>query len=369
MSAPFDPYSSAIPGIAALAPYNPGMPIDELERNYGISDSIKLASNENPLGPSPMAVQAIRDRSADVGSYPDGNGWRLKNALATRHGISMDQITLGNGSNEVLELIARTFVRPGDKGVISQYAFIVYYLALVCTQATIKVVEARHYGHDIEAMADEVDEQTRIVYIANPNNPTGTLASSSELRAVLDLISPNVVVVVDEAYAEYVEGQDYPDCTQWLADYPNLIVTRTFSKIYGLAGLRVGYAVSSPQIADLLNRVRAPFNVNTLAADAAVASLLDDEHVVRSRQLNTTQLARLKREFSEMGYGHIDSVGNFISVDFGASANEAYENLLQRGIIVRPLAGGYEMPNHLRVTVGTELQNDRMLDAVRALAP
>ncbi len=367
MAAKFDPYAAAIPGIATLAPYNPGMPMEELNRRYGITDSIKLASNENPLGPSPCALDAIRERAHEIAFYPDGNGWRLKQALAETHGVSTEQITLGNGSNEVLELASRAFVRPDDAGIISRHAFIVYYLALVCAQARICVADAVDYGHDLDAMADLVDERTRIIFVANPNNPTGTWSKADALSEFLDRVPEHVIVVIDEAYAEYVEEPDYPNCIQWLKRHSNLIVTRTFSKIYALAGLRVGYAVSSPAIADLLNRVRAPFNVNSLGLVAATASLSDDGHVRRSRQLNSEQLRRLKGEFAAMGYDSIESVGNFLTVDMAAEASDAYEALLHRGVIVRPLAG-YQLPNHLRVTVGTAEQNGRMLEEFRALA-
>ncbi len=366
MATDFNPHSIAVPGIAKLAPYDPGMPMEELERRYGITDSIKLASNENPLGCSPKVLEVINNHSTDVHLYPDGNGWNLKASLADHLNVSTDQITLGNGSNEVLDLIVRAFVQPGQVGLISRHAFIVYYLSLVYVQAQIKVVDAVDYGHDLQAMADQVDDQTRVVFVANPNNPTGTWSKADEVRAFLDRIPQFVIVVVDEAYAEYVEEPEYPNCIDWLDQYPNLIVTRTFSKIHGLAGLRVGYAVSNSAVADLLNRVRAPFNVNSLALAAAVAALSDEEHVVCSRRLNLEQMVRLKREYSSMGFGMIESVGNFLSVDMLRPAKDSYEQLLRRGVIVRPL-GGYQMPNHLRVTIGTETENDRMLSEFRAL--
>lgn len=366
MTTEFDPYARALPGIGTLAPYSPGMPLEELERRYRVTDSIKLASNENPLGPSPKAVAAIKGEVADTALYPDGNGWRLKEALAQRHGVRPEQLTLGNGSNEVLELVVRTFVGAGEAGVISQYCFVVYFLALKCVQAEVRVVDSKNFGHDLEAMARQVDDRTRVVFVANPNNPTGTWSRADEVRRLLDRVAGRAIVVIDEAYAEYVDEPDYPDCASWLDQYPNLVVTRTFSKIFGLAGLRVGYAISSEGIADLLNRVRAPFNVNSLALAAARVSLEDHEHVRKSRELNSRELARLSAEFNAMGFETIESVANFVSVDMGRDANGDYEAMLRSGVIVRPLAS-YRMPNHLRVTVGTERQNDRLLSAFRSL--
>ena len=366
MPNPFDAYSLAIPGIRDLAPYNPGMPIEELERTYGISNSIKVASNENPLGPSPRAVQALTGELSDLHMYPDGSGWKLKKALAARHNVGLDQITLGNGSNEVLDLLARAFVRPGDSGVISKHSFIVYYLALIYTQAKIRIVDAFRYGHDVEAMANSIDDTTRIVYIANPNNPTGTWSRSNELRHLLNQAPPSVIVVVDEAYAEYVVEPDYPDCVNWLGDYPNLVVTRTFSKIFGLAGLRIGYAISSPEICDLLNRIRQPFNSNSLALAAALASIDDHDHIERSLKLNQEQGRSLCAGFNQLELEVIDSVGNFMCVNVGENASVAYEELLHIGVIVRPVAG-YGLPNHVRVSIGTEEQNAHILDGFSML--
>ncbi|NJD08809.1 MAG: histidinol-phosphate transaminase, partial [Methylococcaceae bacterium] len=283
------PEQMAVAGVQGLTPYQPGKPISELERELGISNIVKLASNENPLGPSPKALAAISGLLGELHLYPDGGGFELKAALARHLNVGADQITLGNGSNDVLDLVGRAFLGPGTAAVFSAHAFAVYPIVTQACGAELRVAKAHDggegpaYGHDLKAMAKLIDEPVRVVFVANPNNPTGTYLRRDELRAFLAAVPPQVVVVVDEAYFEYVDFPDYPDCLQWLKDFPNLIVTRTFSKAYGLAGLRVGYAVSSPALADLLNRVRQPFNVNTLALAAATAALGDREHLDRTK--------------------------------------------------------------------------------------
>jgi len=366
MSSRFSPYDLVSSGLSRLRPYDPGKPLEELEREYGISDAVKVASNENPLGASPRVVNLIKNRVNGMHRYPDGSGYDLKKELAVRHHVGTDQICLGNGSNDVLDLLARVFVKPGQVGVISRHAFIVYYLSLVYTHAEIRVVEARNYGHDVEAMTKAVDENTAIMFFANPNNPTGTWLRERELRRMLSRVPPEVIVVIDEAYAEYIKEPQYPDCTQWLPDYPNLVVTRTFSKIFGLAGLRIGYSVSSPEINDLMNRVRQPFNCSSLAMAAAIAALEDEEHTERSRQLNREQMQYLSNGFSQLQFETIESVGNFLCVDMNRPAMPAYEYLLRCGVITRPI-GGYEMPNYLRVSVGTEAENARVIQAFERL--
>ncbi len=366
MSAEFDAYSLATSGIRDLAPYDPGKPLEELERQYGISGAIKVASNENPLGPSPRVVELINRQISGIHRYPDGAGHELKKALAARHSVDMDQICLGNGSNDLLDMIARVFVGPGKAGIISRHAFIVYYLSLVYVHADIRVIDAKDYGHDLSAMAAAVDTNTQLMYIANPNNPTGTWSRTGELRTLLNHVPSSVIVVVDEAYAEYVAEPEYPNCIDWLSEYPNLIVTRTFSKIFGLAGLRIGYSVSSPEISNLLNRVRQPFNCNSLAMAAAIEALEDREHVEYSRKMNLEQMRTLCMGFSKLGLNVIDSVGNFVCVDLQRPSAQAYESLLRYGVIVRPI-GVYDMPNHLRVSVGTEAENIRVLDGFRQL--
>ncbi len=359
----------AVPGVRKLTPYQPGKPICELERELGIAGIVKLASNENPLGPSPKALQAARRGLDELHLYPDGGGFELKAALAAKLGINPAQITLGNGSNDVLELAARAFLSPETSAVFSAHAFAVYPIVTQAVGAASRVTPAHdgsrgpRYGHDLDAMAERVDENTRLIFIANPNNPTGTYLRRDELRRFLERVPDEVLVVVDEAYFEYVSVPDYPNALEWLGDFPNLIVTRTFSKAYGLAGLRAGYAVSSEAIADLLNRVRQPFNVNAVALKAATAALSDEEHLRRTVLLNHAGLEQLAEAFDARGLAYIPSVGNFIAVDMGRPAAPLYEALLREGFIVRPIAN-YGLPNHLRVTVGTTEENRAFLAAL-----
>ena len=364
-----NPYSRlAAPGVPALHPYVPGKPVSELERELGIRDSIKLASNENPLGISPRVQEVLRGQIGDLARYPDGGGFALRQRLAALHGVAAQTITLGNGSNDVLDLVARAFLCPGVEAVFSQYAFAVYPISTQAVGATARVAPAKNFGHDLAAMAALVNEQTRVVFIANPNTPTGTWLGASELRDFIAALPDWVLVVVDEAYVEYVQEPDYPDTSRWLGDFPNLIVTRTFSKAYGLAGLRVGYGLANPQVADLLNRVRQPFNVNSLALAAAEAALDDPEHLRRSVELNQAGLAQLEVGLRTLGVDYIPSVGNFITLDLGRPAAPVDQALLREGCIVRPLAN-YGMPNHLRVTVGLAAENQRFLSALgRVLA-
>ncbi len=361
-----------VPGVRGLQPYVPGKPIEEVEREYGISDSIKLASNENPLGPSPRALAAIRDGLDTLGQYPDGNGHYLKEALAAHHHTRPDAITLGNGSNEILVLLAEAFLGPGVAAVYDQYSFVVYRLAVQATGAEARVAPSRSaqhaqpLGHDLDAMRSLVDADTRIVFIANPNNPTGTWCDEDELRAFVSGVPADTIVVVDEAYAEYVSGDGYPRVAAWLDEFPNLVVTRTFSKIYGLAGLRIGYAISHPAVAEILNRVRQPFNVNSLAQRAALAALQDTAHIDESRSVNAQGLGFLSAGLADLGFRVLPSVGNFVLVDMGTAAAPFCEALLRVGIIVRPVAN-YGLPNHLRISVGLPAQNRRLLDALRAI--
>lgn len=358
----------AKPGVLGLRPYQPGKPIEELEREYGVSDIIKLASNENPLGPSPLALAAMQEEFRNAWLYPDGNGFELKQRLAARHGVEMNRITLGNGSSDVLEFAVRVFVGPGDEVLFSEHSFALYPLLTQAVGGTPVVVPAKNWGHDLEAMQARISERTRVIFIANPNNPTGTWLGAAELEGFVQAVSPEVLVVVDEAYFDYARepatgAADYPDTSGWVERYPNLMVARTFSKSYGLAGLRVGYAVSHPQVADLMNRVRPPFNVSSVALAAAAAALNDEEHLQRSVKMNAEGLKQLVAGFAALGLEHIPSVGNFISVDVGRPAAPLYEALLREAVIVRPVAN-YGMPNHLRVTVGTAEENARFLSAL-----
>ncbi|WP_018993923.1 histidinol-phosphate transaminase [Thioalkalivibrio sp. ALgr1] len=371
----FDAAALAVDGVRGLTPYQPGKPIAALERELGIQQAIKMASNENPLGPSPQAVEAARAAMSGAHIYPDGAGFELKAALATRHAVEPDAISLGNGSNEILELIARAWLAPGRAAVFSAHAFAVYPLVTQAVGAEARVVEAlpaadlkQPYGHDLAAMQKAVDDTVRVVFVANPNNPTGTWVGRAALEAFVAAMPATTLVVIDEAYAEYVEQEDYPDTTQWVARYPNLIVTRTFSKIQGLAGLRLGYSVSSPAVAELLNRVRQPFNVNAVAQAAGLAALGDSAHIERSVRVNREGLAQLDEGLRERGLRVIPSVGNFITFDTGRDAGPVYEALQREGVITRPVEN-YGLPGHLRVTVSTAEDNERFLQALaRALA-
>lgn len=354
----------AAPGIANLNPYIPGKPISELERELGISHSIKLASNENPLGPSKKAKAVILGQLDDLAFYPDGGGYLLRSALAEKHNVNADQITLGNGSNDVLDMVARVFLSPGKEAIFSEYAFAVYPISTQAVGATARISKAVDYGHDLDAMKSLINDNTAVIFIANPNNPTGTWLKEKPLKAFLESVPEHVIVVVDEAYVEYVNETDYPDATRWLSDHPNLIVTRTFSKAYGLAALRIGYSLSHPEVTDLLNRVRQPFNVNSLAQAAALASLEDEEHIQRSIATNCSGMQQYEQAFKSMELNWIPSVGNFITVDLGRDAAEIDKALLKLGVITRPVAN-YGLPNHLRISIGLEEQNQRCIDALK----
>lgn len=356
----------ASPGIRELQPYQPGKPVEELERELGLSNAIKLASNENPLGPSPRVKASIEAAMADIARYPDGSAFHLKNSLGDFLGVSTDRLTIGNGSNDVLELLARVYLNTGNESIVSQHSFVVYPLVTRAIGATLTVIPARNFAQDLDATLAAVSDKTRMVFIANPNNPTGSWVTRSDLVAFLDNVREDVLVMLDEAYFEYVDEPEYPDGMTLIDRYPNLIVTRTFSKAYGLAGLRVGYAVSHPDIADLMNRIRQPFNVNAMSLAAALVALEDQDHVKKSVQLNRQGLDYLTRTCDEMNLGYIPSVANFLTIDLGRDVMPIYEALLRQGVIVRPV-GVYELPNHLRVTVGTPEENERFVEALRTV--
>ena len=359
----------AVPGVRALQPYQPGKPVAELERDYGIRNAIKLASNENPLGPGPLAIAAAQAALGEITRYPESSGYRLTERLARKHAVSPACITLGNGSNDVLDMIARVFLGPGTEAVFSRHAFAVYPIVVQAVGATARVADPHDgtrgpvYGHDLAAMLALVGKDTRVVFVANPNNPTGTWLAADELREFVGNLPEHVVVVVDEAYFEYVAQPEYPDTVQWLSDCPGLVVTRTFSKAYGLAGLRAGYAVSSPVVAELLNRVRHPFNVNSIAQAAALAALDDTAYLEKTIHLNQEGMQQLVSGISGLGLSWTDSAGNFVMIDSGRSAAGLYEGLLREGVIVRPVAN-YGLPQHLRVTVGLPEENARFLQAL-----
>ena len=356
----------ATAGVKGLTPYQPGKPVEELERELGISNIIKLASNESPLGPSDAALLAIQAATTQLTRYPDGGGFSLKQALSKKLSVNDDQITLGNGSNDVLDLIARAYLSPGDEAVFSQYAFAVYPISTQAVGATSVITPAKNYGHDLDAMVEAITEKTRVVFIANPNNPTGTWLTKTELEAFLSKVPESVLVVLDEAYFEYVDNAEYPDGLTYLSQYPNIIVTRTFSKAYGLASLRVGYGISSPDIANMLNRVRQPFNVNSLALAAALAVLQDDDYLQRSREMNKNGIAQLESGLEQLGLAYVPSAGNFVLTHFERDALPIFQSLLNSGVIVRPV-GNYGMPNSLRVSVGTGPENDRFLKSLKEI--
>jgi histidinol-phosphate aminotransferase len=359
-----DAASLAPAWVRAIAPYQAGKPIGELAREYGIDEKsiVKLASNENPLGMPESSRHAIAAAMDELARYPDANGFDLKAALSARIGVPQDWLTLGNGSNDILELAAHAMLQPGLSAVYSQYSFVVYALATQATGARAIVVPAKDHGHDLPAMRRAIAEDTRIVFIANPNNPTGTFAPAAEVEAFLESVPPQVVVVLDEAYNEYLEPALRFDSTDWVRRHPNLIVSRTFSKAYGLAGLRVGYGVAQPKLTDLLNRVRQPFNVNSLAQAAAIAALGDDAYLQRSYELNRDGLLLLQATFDELGLQYVPSYGNFVLVRVGDAAG-INEKLLRQGVIVRPVAG-YGLPEWLRVSIGLPQENRRFIAAL-----
>ncbi len=359
----------AAPGVRRLAPYVPGKPPEQLERELGIHDSIKLASNENPLGPGPLARRALERAQSGVGMYPDGSGHRLRERLAARHGVAQSQVTLGNGSNDVLVLLAETFLTPDAEAVYSQYAFAVYPIAVQAAGAVARVAPARApghamaLGHDPEALLAAIGPKTRLVFLANPNNPTGTWLDQRELDRLLAGIPAEVIVVLDEAYHEYSAGCGVPDGARWLVRHPNLVVVRTFSKAHGLAGLRVGYALSDRDVGDLLNRVRQPFNVSVPGLAAAAAALDDREHVATTLELNRAGITRLTEGLRALGLEVAPTAANFVLVDLGRPAAPVSDALQRLGVIVRPVVN-YGLPHHLRITTGTAAQNERLLSAM-----
>jgi histidinol-phosphate aminotransferase len=355
----------AQPGVQKLSPYVPGKPVDELARELDLDPAsiVKLASNENPLGPSPKVLEAISAELAELTRYPDGNGFALKRQLAAHCGVALNQVTLGNGSNDILELVARAYLAPGLNAVFSEHAFAVYPIATQAVGAQGKAVPAKDYGHDLDGMLAAIDENTRVIFVANPNNPTGTWFGPQALSDFLARVPERVLVVLDEAYIEYAEGDELPDGLEYLSRYPNLLVSRTFSKAYGLAALRVGYGISSAPVADVLNRVRQPFNVNSLALAAACAALSDSEYLADSRRVNDAGMAQLQDGLRAMDLSWIPSRGNFIAVDLGRESMPLYQALLREGVIVRPVAN-YGMPHHLRVSIGLPEENARFLEAL-----
>lgn len=351
-----------IPTIEALAAYEGGKPIEELARELGITDAVKLASNENPLGPSPRALEAARQALSDSHRYPDGAAHNLRAKLAAKHGVGPDEILLGAGSNELLDLVVRTFCTPQQHIVFAEPAFVVYRIAALVAGVPFAAVPlTAELVHDLPAMARAVIAQTRVMFVANPNNPTGTYVGRAAVEKLLREVPADVIIVMDEAYLEYADAPDYPDSLELRGLRERLLVLRTFSKIYGLASFRVGYAVGPRNLIDYMNRVRAPFNVSTLAQVAASAALDDQDHVAAARELNQTERRRVSETLTARGFAVAPSQANFVLVDIRRPARPVYDALLRKGVIVRPFAN---LPTSLRVTLGTERENDRFLTAL-----
>ena len=348
--------------IRTLTPYPPGMPIEELERELGIRGSIKLASNENPLGPSPRALAAVAAALSSLHRYPDGSAFYLKRRLAERLGVRVDDLIIGNGSNEIIELVVRTFMRPHDEAVMADQAFVIYRMVVQAVGGTARIVPLRDYTHDLEAIAEAVTPRTRVVFLANPNNPTGTIFGRAAWESFLAAMPRHLVVVADDAYAEYVEDPNYPDTIRERDGRVPVVSLRTFSKLYGLAGLRIGYGVAPASVIDAMGRVRQPFNVNALALVGALAALDDEDHVARTLAVNREGMAFLVEGFRGLRLSWVPSAANFVLVRVGAAA-KVYQALLRRGVIVRPMEG-YGFTEHLRVTVGLPEENRRFLEAL-----
>ena len=358
------------PQVLDIHPYIPGKPISEVKRELGLTTITKLASNENPLGASPLALQAIQDELVDIARYPDGGAYSLKTALAKFIGVASHNIAIGNGSNEVLELVARVFASEGDEVIYSQYAFAVYPISTQIVGATGVEVTARNWGHDLSAMLAAITKKTKLIYIANPNNPTGTFFSKAEWDAFISKVPKNVVVVLDEAYLEYaaslMPSELHFNGVDYIADYENLLVSRTFSKAYGLAALRIGYIVGHADLISYINQVREPFNVNQLAQVAAIKALEDQAFVANSIKINQLGLKQVKTAIEELGISYIPSAGNFICIDLGSKAMQINQALLQKGVIVRPVAN-YGMDGYLRISIGTQIENDHFIDALKEI--
>ncbi len=347
--------------VLGIQPYVPGKPIEELERELGISNSIKLASNENPVGPSPAAVDAIRESFADINRYPDGSGFYLKKALSENLRVSDEEIILGNGSNELLDLAAKTFLKDGDEAVMATPSFVVYFMAVQSVGGKSIQVPLKNYTHDLSAMADAITPATKMIFIANPNNPTGTINKKDEFDRLMEKVPDSILVVMDEAYYEYVSDHDYADSMKYLRSEKNILILRTFSKIYGLAGLRLGYGIARKEILTDMNRLRAPFNTSTIAQKAAIAALSDNGHVSRSREVNETGKEYLYRELGALGMSFVPTEANFVYIPVEGAVG-LYEKLLKIGVIIRPMG-----PGAVRVTIGLPEENRRFIEALKTV--
>jgi len=351
--------------IKDLIPYPPGKPIDEVEREFGISGSVKLASNECPVGPSPKALEAAKKALSSIHIYPDGSGYYLKNRLAEKHGVNTDNLILGNGSNEIIELISRSFISRGDEAIMGDPAFIVYQLITKAIGATAVPVPLVNYIHDLKSMAERITDKTRVIFVANPNNPTGTVVGRDELKSFINSVPPDILIIMDEAYHEYAEALDpYEESLQYVKERENVILLRTFSKAFGLAGLRIGYGIANKEVIKMLERVRHPFNVNSLALAAAKAAIDDEAHLEEALRVNEKGMAYLTSKLNEMAIPYVESYANFLLIDTGIEGATLCEELLKKGVIVRSMAG-YGLRNHIRVTIGLMEENKRFMESFR----
>ena len=350
--------------IRSMFPYEAGKPVEEVERELGISEAVKLASNENPLGPSPLALRAVEAVLGDLHRYPDGGGYYLRRRLSEKLDLPVERIVLGTGSNELIDLLTRIFLKTGDEAIVSDLAFVMYRQIVQAVNGTVRIVSHKQYAHDLDAMADALTERTRIVYLANPNNPTGTMFRKESFERFIDRVPADVLIIVDEAYFEYIDDPAYPDSTIYQPGRDNLVTLRTFSKIYGLAGLRIGYAIGPAEIIEDVNRIRPPFNANSLAQVAALAALDDTDHVRKSREENRRGLDYLEKAITGMDLEVVPSWANFILVGLPIDGKMFFEALLNEGVIVRPLAP-YGLPGHIRISVGTQAENERLVQAMK----
>ena len=351
-------------GVVGLKPYEPGLPLEQTQKKLGLEKVIKLASNENPLGPSPKALDLLKGQlnsfSSDLNRYPDGNAYDLKEAISKKYSVDMNQITIGNGSNDLIEFVSRCFLGEGKKAIYSQHGFAIYPLAIKSTGAVPIKSKAKNWGHDLELMKDLVDDKTKLIFIASPNNPTGTAKTLQEIKDFLNNLPEDILVFLDQAYFEYIEGTEFDIPFSLIDDYPNLVISRSFSKAHGLAALRLGFCISNPELSDYLNRVRQPFNANSLALDLGKIALSDQEHIDKSVKINSSGMERVKTAFDSFNYSYIESWGNFISFDAKQDSDVAFQYFLKKGVILRSLKV-YEMPQHLRVSIGTEEEMDFFL--------
>ena len=350
--------------IKALQPYPPGKPIEEVEREYGVTEAVKLASNENPLGPSPKAIKALKNNLNSLNRYPDGNAYYLKKAISEKFKISEERIVLGNGSDEIVMLLALAFINPGEEIIVSQYSFVRYKMGAQLMGARCIEVPLVDYQHSLGDFPHCVTSKTKAIFIDNPMNPIGTMATRKKMEKLLEKIADRILIVVDEAYFEYVKDKKYPNCLEYIDQYPNLVVLRTFSKIYGLAGLRIGYGFSSPEIINGIECVRPPFNVNSAAQIAGLAALSDNKFVKKSAKYNQKQKKFLYKELDNLKIKYIESHTNFILINLDSNGNQVSEDLMKKGVIVRPL-GDYNLNNFIRVTIGTEEENIKFIKAFK----